>query len=406
MEPSLDFAHSVAIATILRDPSQAGTVFARVRADELDPPYRDYAEAINGLRVRKATVDPLALIDEMTRRGTIGRAGGPAAIMTVAAFIGDVDWAVDVIVRTQRLRRAWRVGERTAAEALNPDADPLALARRMAESAQSIIDGIEAEGDVTTPSLREFLDRDDPDHDWVIPGLLERGDRFILTGSEGLGKSVLQRQLAVCAAAGVHPFKHTRVKPARVLLVDCENGPAKLRRALRPLVHQAMRFGADPSENMFLEAIPAGLDLTKGDDEMWLSRVVSAIQPDLLLTGPIYRLHAANPNDEEPARKVTQVLDRCRAAANCAVITEAHAGHGFGQGERPVRPTGTSLWLRWPEFGYGLRAAADYDPTRRVVDFVPWRGDREERDWPRRLKAGGNWPWEEDRTASEYGGAA
>ena len=206
VDASLELAYSVAIATILRDPSHAGPVFARARVEEMDPPFRDYAEAINGLRVRKAAIDALSVVDEMTRRGTIGRIGGPAAVMAVGAFIGDVDWAVDVIVRTQRLRRAWRVGEQTAAAAMNPDADPLALARSMQESAQSIIDGIEAEGDVTTPSLREFLDRDDPPFDWVVPGLLERGDRLILTGAEGLGKSVLMRQLAVCAAAGVHPF--------------------------------------------------------------------------------------------------------------------------------------------------------------------------------------------------------
>ena len=225
MDDSLNFAYSVAIAAILRDPTQAGPMFARARVEEFDPPFRDIAEAINGLRVRKTAGDALAVIEEMTRRGTIGRAGGPAEIMRVAGFIGDADWATDVIVRTHRLRRAWRLGETAAAEAMNPDADPLDIARRMQVSAQSIIDGIEAEGDVTTPSLREFLDRDDPDHDWVIPGLLERGDRFILTGSEGLGKSVLQRQLAVCAAAGVHPFNHPRVEPVRVLLIDCENGP-------------------------------------------------------------------------------------------------------------------------------------------------------------------------------------
>jgi hypothetical protein len=151
---------------------------------------------------------------------------------------------------------------------------------------------------------------------------------------------------------------------------------------------------------MFLEAIPEGLDLMKPEDEQWLVRVVSAIQPDLLITGPIYRLHAANPNDEETARKVAKVLDRCRAAANCALVTEAHAGHGGGQeGVRPVRPVGSSLWLRWPEFGYGLRATQNYNPEDRLVDFVPWRGDREERAWPKQLATGGAWPWRavEDR---------
>lgn len=205
--------------------------------------------------------------------------------------------------------------------------------------------------------------------------------------------SVLQRQLAVAAASGVHPFTHRGIPPVRVLYVDCENGPVKLRRALRPLRAVGAKAGHDPDERMFIEANPEGLDLTKPEDELWLVRTVAALQPDLLLTGPIYRLHAADPNKEEPARAVARVLDRCRAAANCALVTEAHAGHGFGQEKRPVRPTGTSLWLRWPEFGYGMRPAENYDPTNRVVEFVPWRGDREARDWPKRLAMGGVWPW-------------
>lgn len=391
-------AQAVAIGSILRDAKVAAHVFARISTEDFDSPHREMAEAIHSLRVAQKLVEPLSVVDEMTKRGTIGRIGGPSEVIALAgvAGSGDTDYAVDVLQRRSHLRRLWAASTTAATNSGADDADPLAVARYLTEKAQAVIDRIEAEGDVTTATLAEFLDTEDAPFDWVIPGLLERGDRFILTGSEGLGKSVLQRQIAVCAAAGIHPFKHTPVAPVRVLLVDCENGPVKLRRALRPLVHQAQSMGADPVNRMFLEAIPAGLDLTKPEDEMWLTRTVAAIQPDILLTGPIYRLHAANPNDEEPARKVTQVLDRCRAAANCAVITEAHAGHAYGPGERPVRPTGTSLWLRWPEFGYGLRASNDYDPAMRVVDLVPWRGDREVREWPKRIKAGGVWPWSED----------
>lgn len=404
MEDTLRHAFTVAIGSVIREPELAGKVFARVSTEDFDPPFRDVAEAIHGLRVAQRTIDGLAVVDEMTKRGTIGRAGGASEVLAItgAASLGDPDYATDVIVRHARLRRLWTVTSKATQYATQPEADPLTIARTLSEHAQGVIDGIEAEGDVTTASLGEFLDSDDPPHDWVVPGLLERGDRLVLTGSEGLGKSVLQRQIAVCAAAGVHPFTHRRVAPARVLLVDCENGPVKLRRALRPLMVQAMRFGEDPRQQMFIESIPAGLDLTKAEDEMWLTRTVAAIQPALLLTGPLYRLHAANPNDEEPARQVTRVLDRCRSVSNCALVTEAHAGHGYGQGERPVRPTGTSLWLRWPEFGYGLRATGDYDPAQRVVDFVPWRGDREERDWPKRIRAGGAWPWVEDNPMTKY----
>ncbi len=43
------------------------------------------------------------------------------------------------------------------------------------------------------------------DYDRVVQGLLERRDRPIVTGAEGLGKSTLVRQLAVTMAAGVAP---------------------------------------------------------------------------------------------------------------------------------------------------------------------------------------------------------
>lgn len=38
------------------------------------------------------------------------------------------------------------------------------------------------------PDLHEFLNVVDPPTTWVVPGLLERGDRLIWTGTEGLGK--------------------------------------------------------------------------------------------------------------------------------------------------------------------------------------------------------------------------
>lgn len=398
MEQNLELAYATTLGVVMTDPEQAGPVFAAVRLDDFEGQYVLIAEAIHGLRVGRQPFDSLAVIDEMTRRGTIGRIGGAAEVHRVAGYsFGSADYSVQIIARVARLRRLEAIGLRTAQDAGIPDADPLTVARKVADAAQAVVDGIEADGDITTQTVGEFLLGDDKPFDWVIPGLLERGDRLILTGSEGLGKSVLFRQLAVCAASGVHPFTHQAIPPQRVLYVDCENGVSQLRHALRPLVGQGKRYGTDPGDRLFVEPRPEGLDLTRPEDEMWLVRLVSTIQPALLLTGPLYRLHAKNPNDEEPARQVARVLDRCRAAANCALVVEAHAGHGFGQGERPVRPTGTSLWLRWPEFGYGLRAADDYDPANRVVDFVAWRGDRSERQWPKKLRSGGIWPWEREQ---------
>ena len=391
---ALTQAQMTALGIGIARPDTLTEIFATIRVEDFDHPYRAIAEAIAGLRSARADITSLSVTDELSRRGTLGRVGGPAKVLELGQWaFGDPGYAIDVIARVSKLRRLAQLGARLTHEADTPDAEPHAIANLARTSAQAIIDQIEVEGDITTPTLGEFLDVEDAPFDWVIPGLLERGNRLILTGSEGLGKSVLQRQLAVATAAGVHPFTHRPIPPQRVLYVDCENPPKLLRRHLRPLRTVALQNGTDPAEQMFLEAIPAGLNLTKPEDELWLVRLVSLLQPALLVIGPIYRLHEANPNEEEPARKVTAVLDRCRAAANCAVITEAHAGHGYGGEKRPIRPTGTSLWLRWPEFGYGMRATEDYDPHNRVVDFVPWRGDRDERDWPTQLEMGGAWPW-------------
>ena len=163
------------------------------------------------------------------------------------------------------------------------------------------------------------------------------------------------------------------------------------------LIGSMRRMGAAPEDQVFIESHPSGFDLTKPEDEARFVRIVSEVQPAILMTGSLYRLHAADPSDETAARAVTRVIDRCREAANCAIVLEAHTGLAVGaEGTRHVRPIGSSLWLRWPEFGYGLRPTKDYTMDNRLCDFVPFRGDRDRRAWPKRLKAeesGGPLPW-------------
>lgn len=235
--------------------------------------------------------------------------------------------------------------------------------------------------------------------EWVMPGLLARGDRFILTASAGLGKSTFLRQMAVCAAAGLDPFRMEHITPQRVLVVDCENGRMLSRDRYRPLVLKAERVGRPVEDRLRIDIRPSGLDLLRPSDVALLLRMVERTRPDLLLIGPAYRLHQDDPNDERAARKVTVVLDQARAATGCAVITEAHTPHTDGQNANIMRPFGSSLWTRWPEFGYCLKLEPDSDLTLRKTRLLPWRGPRDERQWPERLEAGGHWPWTEPRKA-------
>lgn len=252
------------------------------------------------------------------------------------------------------------------------------------------------------PDLWQFLAMADDEYDWVVPGLLERGDRLMLTGHEGLGKSMLTRQLATAAAAGIGPFRTAMAfKPRRVLYIDCENSERQSRRKFRPLARASERYQRRvPDGGMRLIHRPNGLDLTQGDDVEWLLERITAHQPEVLFIGPFYRLHNANLNEELPARRVVTVLDRARNSVGCALVIEAHAGHGNHINERDVRPVGSSLLLRWPEFGYGI---APIEKDKKFVHLRAWRGPRDERNWPKQLMWGDDegWPWMEYLTAAD-----
>jgi replicative DNA helicase len=246
----------------------------------------------------------------------------------------------------------------------------------------------------------DFLTHDDT-YDWIVPGLLERMDRLMLTGGEGGGKSVLLRQFAVTLAAGLHPFTHqpNEFGPAKVLVLDAENSAPQSRRRYRSLMNTAAALHHPVKRGqLHIDCKPEGVDLTSAIGRSWLMRRIETVMPDVLVIGPIYQLHAGDPNSEEQARKVTLALTEARLTARCALLMEAHAAKANGFGPRGLAPAGSSLWLRWPEFGFGLRPVedertAEEDRGRRLV---PWRGMRDDRDFPQFLRQGNGhnvWPW-------------
>lgn len=261
-------------------------------------------------------------------------------------------------------------------------------------------DAAEVAEPVLAPDLQDFLAETDPAEVWIIPGLLERSDRLIWTGREGLGKTVVTRQLAIGAAAGIHPFTDAIFKPQRVLFIDCENPVRKSRRRFREL-EAITRHKQRPVPRGGFRIIhrPEAIDLSREEESEWLLERVTAHKPDLLVIGPLYKLHALDINDELAARAIVTVLDRARAKADCAVIIEGHAPHGEEGRNRTLRPVGSSLFMRWPEFGYGIKEAPPVPGqkvTRKRVVVQAWRGPREERDWPRQLtwgRADLDWPW-------------
>ena len=227
--------------------------------------------------------------------------------------------------------------------------------------------------------------------DWVIKNLFERGDRLIFTADEGGGKSMLTMQIGILAAAGIHPFWLGEIPPVNVVVYDRENSERRWRRKARPIFEAAQAIGTGEPANIYVENdLYDDFDITKDRDLGKIHRILDMNPCDLLLIGPLYKMVPRAINSDDEAAPLLHALDSLRERGLC-IITEAHAGHNRGA---DLHPIGSSAFLRWPEFGFGLRKDPELGKHR--VTLERWRGDREERSFPlamNRGKIGSGVPW-------------
>lgn len=298
-----------------------------------------------------------------------------------------------------RVRLANEAGQRLAQMTCSDDsAEQLgeALARHADEMA-----AIPAPFDVTASTAAtvwDLLNEDEEEENWMIPGLIERGERIVVTGSEGLGKSTVIKQIASCVAAGVNPWSHERVSRDgfRVLHIDTENSRRQTRRNYRWIGAGMPRNVADGwLERITLHMRTEGVNLA-GRDRAWFHQVAAACSPDLIVLGPAYKVMSGlDPNKDVDVLSLFSAIDEVRTRHDAAVLIEAHSPHGADGVARTVRPFGSSVWLRWPEIGIGLRVDEEEEKNRALMGYrknkagrpeflkvIGWRGQREDRAWP------------------------
>jgi len=236
----------------------------------------------------------------------------------------------------------------------------------------------------------------DPPIRWRVPYLIGHREKVIWTGLEGLGKSELGAQLAVCAAAGLHPFTGEVHDPVRVLVVDLENEIDGLRRRYRRVVTAVERHAELDRTNLMVETVETGMDVIKPDHFARLRRLVDAADPGILFIGPLAKMGVGRSMiDEENAVALCARLDELRVEHDLAVLAEAHPSkEKGGDGQRLPAPRGSSYFLGWPSVGFGLRPHSDCrdeDPPR-TLELKRFRGNREERVWPSQITRQQAWP--------------
>jgi len=245
-------------------------------------------------------------------------------------------------------------------------------------------------------SIVDFTDMWDTPEDirqWVVPNMLRQNERMIITGPEGGGKSVLVAQMTLGAAMGVNtmsPGLETH-EPLRVLMLDVENDRLQIKANMKKIVPilNEMSGGVKP----LIEWVDVrDIDLSESVERQRVIRLAKERQPQLMYLGSLYKLAPEGDRVDTAFGHVSRTVDRIRSETSTSILIEAHTGHGM-QNDRngAMRPYGSSMWLRWPEFGMAMIPRRDH---RGVTEIKHWRGARsDDRIWPAGLRRGSTLPW-------------
>lgn len=378
------------IGALLVRPNLTGETSALVQPDDiLAPALKNIYVAMLALWGRGIEPTGETIKDELRAHNLLERVGGESALVHLMTDVSAASPAKYIpSILEHSLRRRLIVRCRQAQEIAS---DPNVSAVDALDQAKDLFATVDVPGQTTDESVDvgTFVAGDDS-YDWLIPSLLERGERVLVVAGEKAGKSMVLRQMAVTCAYGIHPFRMRGIDPMKVLLLDLENPPNLIRRKVRPMLTQAQtqRPQGDPTMMRVL-CRPGGINLAKRSDSRWLEAHLSTIRPDLVVAGPLYKMFSASDDKwESGASAVASQLDDLRTRMGFALILETHAPQGYG-GQRNLRPIGSSIWLRWPEFIVTFAALEKFPHTVKVTTLV----GRDERTWPTFLERGGLWPW-------------
>jgi hypothetical protein len=233
---------------------------------------------------------------------------------------------------------------------------------------------------------------------WVIPGYFRVDWRTVLVGPEGVGKTLILDEIAVCGAEGIRPFvgESKPEEPVRTLLVDLENPEDHVRDWVDRLARYGEEWEKATEGRGAVWHRPGGVNLRTRSDRADFEEVLRQHRPDLVCLGPLYKAFRRNhgETDEQAAAEIQDILDDLRTRHSFALVMEHHAPKAQG-GVRDMTPFGSSLWLRWGEIRMGLVPPNTTFPVW-SLELRPFSGSRVEHGWPDRIDrnpSGSGLPW-------------
>ena len=192
-------------------------------------------------------------------------------------------------------------------------------------------------------------------------GFIKKGAGTLLTGSSGMGKSVLAMQLALSVATGTDFLGQIKVhKPCRVLLLEAENDADILKRDILSIVSNLGLSEKLVEENLFIHNAFG----VSGDDFVeYLMATVMDIKPELVIVDPYQAYTIGDTNSTQSFDIWAQEVDTFMKTQDFALLLVTHKGKpkkdDMGRQYSAYQQMGTSKQLNWARSSMELNTVGD-----------------------------------------------
>jgi hypothetical protein len=194
---------------------------------------------------------------------------------------------------------------------------------------------------------------DPPESEQLLGPLLVRGQRLILGGHTGEGKTTAALWL-VRAVSTAAAFLDWQGAGGRALVLDAEQGLATVKRRL-------LEVGLNQCDEVDYVRVPDGLELDSDERHMAeVERVLEVGRYAVVVADPLYKLHSGDSNAEREAVDLMKRFDHWREAFRFALVLPVHCRKPLPGTKFSIHDLfGSSAYVRGAEVVLGLQRVGD-----------------------------------------------